>query len=810
MKASIVPSAAVLGLAAVASACVGDDFGSSTGINIPTSGTGGSTGLDTFPPTDDDDDDTTTGDNTSGSGADETASPDDTGEAECGNDMVEGNEVCDGTDLDGEDCSSQGFDDGDLACDAACGGFDVSGCVSYECGNDEVEGREVCDGTDVGDQDCGTQGYDGGTLGCAKDCSDYDVSSCFLFTCGNDNVEGREVCDGTDLADQTCVLEGFDGGDLACNDRCDAYDTSGCTTCGDSVREGDEVCDGPDLDGQTCVDEGFGDGVLGCNDDCSAFDTDGCNTCGNAMVEGFEVCDGPDLDGQTCVGLGFFSGSLACAGTCDAFDISSCCVGEDIGESVGAAVASGTNVGGGDDSVGVCDGSAGEDVIYLWTAPATQTFTLDTLGSDYDTVLYVVDDCGGNELACNDEAFSTSQSSVELDAVAGTTYVVVVDGWDGASGNHVLNITESFGQCIDEPLAQGIGPSVASGSNAGAGNDYGLVPCTFTAGEDVAHSWIAPSTGHYQFDTIGSTYNTVLGLVDQCGGGQLSCDSQSGGGSGQSLLVYPVTEGVPYIVVVDGLNNATGSYELNIFPTIDPCNDADLGAAVGAGIGTGTNLGAADDSQPTCTATTGEDFAFQWTAPSTDNFVIDTFGSDFDTVLYVLDGCGGMPLVCNNQSGGTDQSSVTLAATQGDTYSIVVDGWGETGNIVLSIRPLSEMCVDEAADGQLGTIASGTNLGAGNDEQTGCTGTAGEDVVLEWVAPASGTYTADTFGSTFDTVLEVRSSCGTDITCNDQANGVGPESELSFSAIAGNSYLFVVDGWNGATGSYQLNINGPY
>jgi hypothetical protein len=45
----------------------------------------------------------------------------------CGNDLVEGNEECDGPDLDGESCASLGEGDGALACTDTCT-FDVGGC----------------------------------------------------------------------------------------------------------------------------------------------------------------------------------------------------------------------------------------------------------------------------------------------------------------------------------------------------------------------------------------------------------------------------------------------------------------------------------------------------------------------------------------------------------------------------------------------------------------------------------------------------------------------------------------------------------
>lgn len=46
----------------------------------------------------------------------------------CGNDIKEAGEVCDGIDLGGETCVSQGFESGTLICAVGCGSFDTSGC----------------------------------------------------------------------------------------------------------------------------------------------------------------------------------------------------------------------------------------------------------------------------------------------------------------------------------------------------------------------------------------------------------------------------------------------------------------------------------------------------------------------------------------------------------------------------------------------------------------------------------------------------------------------------------------------------------
>jgi len=51
---------------------------------------------------------------------------------------------------------------------------------SQLCRNNVTEGTEVCDGTDLGGQTCASKRYAGGTLACKSDCTDYDTSGCIL------------------------------------------------------------------------------------------------------------------------------------------------------------------------------------------------------------------------------------------------------------------------------------------------------------------------------------------------------------------------------------------------------------------------------------------------------------------------------------------------------------------------------------------------------------------------------------------------------------------------------------------------------
>ena len=266
--------------------------------------------------------DTTSADETGSSESDSDSDSDsDTNGPRCGDGVADGDEACDGRDLKGATCESEGFDGGTLSCSRGCE-LDLSQCSIATCGDGVIEGREECDGRQLGGATCESEGFDGGDISCTRNCL-LDVSACWTAVCGNGTIEEGEECDGDALGRASCTSQGFDGGTLGCTATCE-YDTSACTTCGDGEIDGAEQCDGNNLGGASCVSEGFDNGTLACANDCS-FDTSGCVNfmCGNGVIEGTEACDGNDLDGETCQSQGFDGGTLACAANC-VFDTSGC------------------------------------------------------------------------------------------------------------------------------------------------------------------------------------------------------------------------------------------------------------------------------------------------------------------------------------------------------------------------------------------------------------------------------------------------------------------------------------------------------
>ncbi len=99
------------------------------------------------------------------------------------------------------------------------------------CGNDILETGEDCDTSKLDGQSCTSQGFDSGTLTCATNCN-FDTSQCIASSCGNNIQESGESCDGSDLAGETCVSQGFDSGTLTCDASCTSFNTTQCQTDG--------------------------------------------------------------------------------------------------------------------------------------------------------------------------------------------------------------------------------------------------------------------------------------------------------------------------------------------------------------------------------------------------------------------------------------------------------------------------------------------------------------------------------------------------------------------------------------------------
>jgi cysteine-rich repeat protein len=212
----------------------------------------------------------------------------------CGNNIVEGAEVCDGTAFDGQSCTTQGFDTGVLACNADCSALVTAGCANF-CGDGVINNGEQCDGAALGGQDCIDQGFVGGTLDCNNDCT-FDTSRCEGGAdCGDGIGQAGEQCDdGNNINGDGCEANCIFTPDDCSHDVCTAGEAliDGCNACVAAVCAVDDFCCG--VGGGTwddvCIEEVLTECGFGCG-----------TICGDGTQQGGEQCDdGNTVDGDGC------------------------------------------------------------------------------------------------------------------------------------------------------------------------------------------------------------------------------------------------------------------------------------------------------------------------------------------------------------------------------------------------------------------------------------------------------------------------------------------------------------------------------
>ena len=144
----------------------------------------------------------------------------------CGDGFLDPGEACDGADLNQQSCQSLGYylPTGALGCRSDCT-FDLSGCGGAFCGNGLADGPEECEGSQLQGATCQSQGHYPGTLACAGDCR-FDFSGCG-GTCGDGVVQELhgEACD-PGAFDTTCPGLGAWHGEVTCS-AC-LLDETGC------------------------------------------------------------------------------------------------------------------------------------------------------------------------------------------------------------------------------------------------------------------------------------------------------------------------------------------------------------------------------------------------------------------------------------------------------------------------------------------------------------------------------------------------------------------------------------------------------
>ncbi|MFO0857304.1 MAG: hypothetical protein U0640_08125 [Phycisphaerales bacterium] len=220
------------------------------------------------------------------------------------------------------------------------------------------------------------------------------------------------------------------------------------------------------------------------------------------------------------------------------------------------------------------DCGGGLDGFYAWTPSASGFGVVSTCGlSGSDTTLAAYDSCGGILLACNDD-FCGLQSTVSFPVTAGNTYIVRIAGF----GNQAVFGDISF-DVPPPPANDNCAGRTAAVVGSNAWNNVSATTegpsgsCNFGGNPDGLDVWFDYTAGAESFisvDTFGSAVgDTSMQIFDTCGGTELACNDDAGGGLQSQICNFPVVTGTHYIIRVaswgaapvggDGVLNITAS-----------------------------------------------------------------------------------------------------------------------------------------------------------------------------------------------------------------------------------------------------------
>lgn len=347
----------------------------------------------------------------------------------------------------------------------------------------------------------------------------------------------------------------------------------------------------------------------------------------------------------------------------------------------------------------------GHSVWISWQAPSDGILTLDTAGSDFDTLLGVYNLEAGDkppmerlkEVARGDDNGNSRAALVEFGVRAGRTYEIAVDGFAGATGSIrldwkllksddpppiLLNFPPDRALQLGETLTlsvdyQAVGPvklawffnNVELPGQEGASlvipnfqvENVGLYALRFTAGGQGGGNirFFTPAV-EIQINSEGLTATLARDKLQDAPGSGLKSDDDTPG-----TVPLPVPLGArgrahPLANPIGGL--ARGYNGTQIFSTL---------------------FATRDPAEPNhCNVVGGASYWFAYQAPTNGVVTLDTIGSTFDTVLavYTFDGeflgyVSLKPVACDN-NGAPDglRSRLQFTAEAGRDYLAVVDG----------------------------------------------------------------------------------------------------------------------------------------
>lgn len=489
-----------------------------------------------------------------------------------------------------------------------------------------------------------------------------------------------------------------------------------------------------------------------------------------------------------------------------------------LGETVNGDTTRGSN-----SMTGSCiRGGEAPEVVYSVTLEQRAQLAVE-ITSSYDGALYLLGQCGQmqSEIACNDDAPTTSRSYVEATLDPGT-YYVVVDGYAGEAGQFALTARVTELQSLAQVCggAQALTPGQAvTGSTAGQPSYFTATCAGGARSPDRVYTLDVAARSRMRL-RMQATYDGAIYVRSDCQNpnSELACNDDHRD-TRHSMLVTTLDPG-RYYVYADGFSDGnSGDYSLraDLAPLTggaapaDNCGNAGT-AAAGQDIELDT-FPATDDFSGSCGGQGAPDAVYTLTVQNRVRLRARLAEGEFAGAMYLQRTCGqaNTEIVC--ASGGPGQLELD-ANLQPGTYYLVVDGTAPDAfgaarvEVQLDDLQALERACSQAPRIRPGRTLTGDTSGSSDRFQATCAaGARSNDLVYRLVLTRRQRVRI-TSEQQYDGAIYLRRDCtdmSTEVACNDDS-GDNRHSLVDTVLDRGTYYVFVDGFANRSQGSFTMDV----
>lgn len=469
-------------------------------------------------------------------------------------------------------------------------------------------------------------------------------------------------------------------------------------------------------------------------------------------------------------------------------------------------------------------GSTAPEHVYQFTVEQ-RSLVRAVLNSTYDGALYFEAVCGDSraELACNDDAPTTSRSEITATLDVGL-YYLVVDGYGAGMGQYEVALSMTPMRSIGEvcgsasPLAPGV---TVAGSTADEAN-YFEAQCAGNAGSpDRVYTLDVTQRSRVRL-RMQSTYDGAVYMRSTCAdpSTELTCNDDYQD-TRHSLATATVDPG-RYYVYADGFSDSSsGDYSLtaDVVPATgsgaagDTCTGATAWAPGGDDL-TADTFTMGDDASGSCGGSGAPDAIYRLDLRSRSRVRASFASAEFPPVVYVQRTCGDATseVFCLDGRTGSPIDQ-TLAA---GTYYLVVDGADGNSFGAASVHvQVDDLGALEASCRSAPLIrpghqVTGTTVGSTDRFQATCAGGAqSPDAIYRLQIRRRSTVRITSEQTDWDGAIYIRSDCTdqtTELGCNDDA-GDNRHSMLETELEPGTYFVFMDGFASGNQGAFTIDVD---